>query len=181
MAKNQAIKIDRLLKNAEHRFQQKYTNPRTEILPLATCDIARLRNQFNDVFAVLISNHIFHYTRCITPKRVTSLRGPYPRHCARATQVFSKKRCKTKKQWRAVGDTVPNLNGLRLEPQTSRSRDERVTARPTMPRFKSINFYHNRPRRFAKNGCTRGGGDFAETPVAGFRGVTLHRVMLPQP
>ena len=24
---------------------------------------------------------IFHYTRCITPKRVTSLRGPPPRHC----------------------------------------------------------------------------------------------------
>ena len=25
---------------------------------------------------------IFHYTRCITPKRVTSLRGPPPRHRA---------------------------------------------------------------------------------------------------
>ena len=34
------------------------------------------------------SNQIFHYTRCITPKRVTSLRGPSPSHCARATQLF---------------------------------------------------------------------------------------------
>ena len=36
-------------------------------------------------------NQIFHYTRCNTPKRVTSWRGPSPRHCARATQLLSKK------------------------------------------------------------------------------------------
>ena len=34
-------------------------------------------------------------------------------------------------QWRAVGNTVSDLTGPRFEPQTSRSRDERVTARPT--------------------------------------------------
>ena len=34
-------------------------------------------------------------------------------------------------RWRAVGNTVSDLTGLRFEPQTSRSRDERVTARPT--------------------------------------------------
>ena len=34
------------------------------------------------------SNQVFYYTRCITPKRVTSLRGPFPRHCARATQLL---------------------------------------------------------------------------------------------
>ena len=39
------------------------------------------------------SNQIFHYTRCKTPKRVTSWRGPSPRHCARATQLLSKKCC----------------------------------------------------------------------------------------
>ena len=33
--------------------------------------------------------------------------------------------------WRAVGNTVSDLTGPRFEPQTSRSRDERVTARPT--------------------------------------------------
>ena len=37
------------------------------------------------------SSQIFHYTRCNTPKRVTSLWGPSPRHCARATQLLSKK------------------------------------------------------------------------------------------
>ena len=36
-------------------------------------------------------NQIFYYTRWITPKRVTSWRGPSPRHCARATQLLSKK------------------------------------------------------------------------------------------
>ena len=30
--------------------------------------------------------------------------------------------------WRTVGNTVSDLTGLRFEPQTSRSRDERVTA-----------------------------------------------------
>ena len=34
-------------------------------------------------------------------------------------------------RWRAVGNTVSDLTGPRFEPQTSRSRDERVTARPT--------------------------------------------------
>ena len=34
---------------------------------------------------------IFHYTRCITPKRVTILRGSSPRHYARATQIFLEK------------------------------------------------------------------------------------------
>ena len=33
--------------------------------------------------------------------------------------------------WRVVGNTVSNLTGPRFEPQTSRSRDERVTTRPT--------------------------------------------------
>ena len=32
-------------------------------------------------------------TRCITPKRVTSLRGPSPRHCAQVTHLQSKKYC----------------------------------------------------------------------------------------
>ena len=33
-------------------------------------------------------------------------------------------------RWRAVGNTESDLTGPRFEPQTSRSRDERVTARP---------------------------------------------------
>ena len=35
------------------------------------------------------SNQIFYCTRCITPNRVTSLRGPSPRHCA--AELLSKK------------------------------------------------------------------------------------------
>ena len=38
---------------------------------------------------------------------------------------------------RAVGNSVSDLTGPRFEPQTSRSRDERVTARPTA-RFRKI-------------------------------------------
>ena len=34
-------------------------------------------------------------------------------------------------RWRAVGNAVPNLTRPRFEPQTSRSRDERVAARAT--------------------------------------------------
>ena len=37
----------------------------------------------------------------------------------------------TSQRWRAVGNTVSDLTGPRFEPQTSRSRDKRVTARPT--------------------------------------------------
>ena len=35
-------------------------------------------------------------------------------------------------RWRAVGNTVSDLTGPRFEPQTSCSRDESVTARPTV-------------------------------------------------
>ena len=34
-------------------------------------------------------------------------------------------------RWRAIDNTVSDLIGLRFEPLTSRSRGERVTARPT--------------------------------------------------
>ena len=64
-------------------------------------------------------NQIFHYTRCITLKRITSLRGPSPRHCAQATQILAKKMSQR-------GEPCP-----RFQPQTSRSRDECITAPPT--------------------------------------------------
>ena len=38
---------------------------------------------------------------------------------------------KMSQRWRAVGNTVSDLTGPRFGPQTSRSKDERVTARPT--------------------------------------------------
>ena len=60
------------------------------------------------------TNHIFCYTRCITPKRATSLQGPSPRHCAWATELrlFEE----LLQWWRAVGSTVYNLTGRRFEP-----------------------------------------------------------------
>ena len=74
------------------------------------------------------SNQNFYYTRCITPERVTSLRGPTPRYCAQATQLLLKKYYSG---GIAVDNTVSDLTGPKFEPQTSRSRDERVGARPT--------------------------------------------------
>ena len=55
---------------------------------------------------------------------LTSLRGPFPRHCTQATQFLSKKMLQG---WRAVGNTASDLTDLRFKPQTSRSRDELVT------------------------------------------------------
>ena len=54
-------------------------------------------------------------------------------------------------RWRAVGNTVSDLTGPRFEPQTSRSRDERVTAWPTKYRkydciLKSGDFHSYVPR-----------------------------------
>jgi len=37
----------------------------------------------------LNQNQTFHYTRHITPKRVTSLRCPSPRHSVKATQLLA--------------------------------------------------------------------------------------------
>ena len=46
-----------------------------------------------------ISNQIFHYTRCITLKRVTSLRGPYPRHCAWQHSFFRRNVAEVASRW----------------------------------------------------------------------------------
>ena len=73
-------------------------------------------------------NQIIHYTCCNTPKRVTSRRGASPRHCARATQLLSTT-CRSSGE--PLATLVSDLTGLRFEPQTYRSRDERVTARLT--------------------------------------------------
>ena len=35
-------------------------------------------------------------------------------------------------QWRPVGNSVSDLTGPRFEPQTSRSKNERITVRPTV-------------------------------------------------
>ena len=61
------------------------------------------------------------------PKRVTSLRGSSPRHCARATQLAPFE--EMSQRWQAVGSTVSNLTCPGFEHLTSHSTDERVTAR----------------------------------------------------
>ena len=57
-----------------------------------------------------------HYTRGITPKRVTSA-GAHLR-CLAPGQNSSEE---TSQRWRAVGDTVSDLNGPVIKPQTSRT------------------------------------------------------------
>ena len=63
-------------------------------------------------------DEIFHYTRCDTPKRVTSWQGQSPRHCAGNTAPFEE----MSQRWRVVGNTVSNFTDPRFEPQTSRSK-----------------------------------------------------------
>ena len=55
------------------------------------CWLLPFRKQFRKYYQFPDLDQEFHYTCCITPKRVTTLRGPSPRHCARATQLLSKK------------------------------------------------------------------------------------------
>ena len=59
-------------------------------LILTACRIAGV--ELGDIgFSWKESIQIFHYTRCVAPKRVTSLLNPSPRHCTRATQLLLKK------------------------------------------------------------------------------------------
>ena len=89
---------------------------------------------------------MFHYTWCITLKGVTSLGAHLcvvaPGNTAPIEEILQ--------WWRAVGDTMSDLNDSRLEPRIFRSRDERVTARPTgrhiFPTFTNFyNFWFHRP------------------------------------
>ena len=68
------------------------------------------------------SNQIFHYTRCIAPKSVTSWWGPSSRHSAQTNTASYEEMLQ---RWWAVGNIVSNLTGPRFKLQTSRSRNER--------------------------------------------------------
>ena len=77
---------------------------------------------------IKIKNQTFHYTRCITPKRVTSWRGSiFASLRPGNTASFEE----TSQRWRAVGNTESDLTGPRFEPRNSRSRNERGTVWPT--------------------------------------------------
>ena len=72
------------------------------------------------------SNKIFDYTCCITQKRVTSLRGPFPRTLSRGnTAPFEEMLLRR----RVIGITASNLTDPRFKLKTSRFRDD--CARPT--------------------------------------------------
>ena len=45
------------------------------------------------------TNQIFHYTRCNTPKRVTSWRGSFPRYCTRANSSFRRNAAPEVSRW----------------------------------------------------------------------------------
>ena len=78
----------------------------------------RLFRRFNHIKSSLLLYSLY------APKRVTSLWSPFPRHYSRAIKAPLEE---TLQPWRAVGSTVSDLISRRFEPQTSRSRDERVT------------------------------------------------------
>ena len=67
----------------------------------------------------------FHNAHCTTPKRVKSLQSLFPSHCASAKQLLSEEKSQL---WRVVGNIVAALTGPRFESQTSRFRDEYITA-----------------------------------------------------
>ena len=70
----------------------------------------------------LSQNQIFHHTRYNTPKRVTSLGGPSPRHCAWQRSFFRTNVAAVTSCWqRYIWFDRPEIW----------TRDERVTARPT--------------------------------------------------
>ena len=77
------------------------------------------------------------------PNQITSNLSLYSLNCAEACNelagpIFASLRPgnsapfeEMSQRWRAVGNPVSDLTGLRFKPQTYRFRDERVTARPT--------------------------------------------------
>ena len=75
-----------------------------------------------------------HFTRGITPKRVTELRGPSPRLSAWATQL-RRNVAAVASRWRHCAD----LTGPGIEPQTSRTESVRLTTELTA--IDSLNYY----------------------------------------
>ena len=74
------------------------------------------------------NSNLSYYTPCITPKRVTSFTRPISASLRRRNTAPSFQT--NVATVRAVGNAVFHLTGQRFEPQTSRSGEECVTARP---------------------------------------------------
>ena len=75
---------------------------------------------------VITPNQVLYNTRCIAPKRVTNWRSR--RHFRVIAPVSFEQ---ISQRWRAVGYSESDSIGPRFEPQTSRSKEEHVTAPPT--------------------------------------------------
>ena len=95
-------------------------------------------------------------------------------------------------RWRAVGNTVFDLTGLRFEPQTSRSRDERVTVQPTgrskneisykslCPLFNCFYFRYFRSRLIIFKHCLEQTDDLCLTACSTLYDVVWHYNSLAQ-
>ena len=68
------------------------------------------------------------FTLALLRQSVLRVRGAHPRLLRPGNSAPFKE---ILQRWRVVGNTVSDLTGPRFEPQTSRSRDEHVTALPT--------------------------------------------------
>ena len=87
--------------------------------------ISKEKNFINLFLLLAESNQMFHYARCITPKACIEFTGLISASLRPGNAVPFNEMLQ---RWRVVGNTVSNLTGPRFETQTSRSRDERVTA-----------------------------------------------------
>ena len=94
--------------------------------------IPKNSNTYSKVYPVpqilQIKSNFFHYICCITPKHLTSL-WVHLRVIAPEGNTASFE--EMLQRWRAVGNTVSDVTGPRFAPQTSSSKGERVTTRPT--------------------------------------------------
>ena len=71
---------------------------------------------------------IFHCSRFFLHEVCNKFVGPIPASLVSCNTAPSEEMLQ---RWRAVGNNMSDLTSLRFEPQTSRFRDERVTAQPT--------------------------------------------------
>ena len=82
---------------------------------------------------VITSNQVLYNTRCIAPKLVTNWRSRRPFRVI-APVSFEQ----ISQRWRAVGYSESDSIGPRFKPQTSRSKEEHVTATNWLMRSQNI-------------------------------------------
>ena len=90
---------------------------------------SKTANGFSSISVVIqISNQIFHYSRCVTPNSVTIFCRQFCVIVSGQSSCFFRRNVATvASHWQHC----VQFDCQRFEPQTSRFRGERVTARPT--------------------------------------------------